>query len=259
MNGDFSFLKPISFSTCSYMRRHPGERAKMVSEAISSWADLLDLPFAEKYFLDDRSPDFGAFKLLASGHLLGKFTHAEYCTISHAPHSNFGILRSLELAATPYIMHLDDDVFVTDTADQCKEAINLAIHVMENDPAIMGCNLLHQDPSFHGAEWLSDEPYIEHASLFHPKKYFGAAASVIRRELLDRINFAQIMAWGEKQPGIWEALVTNSPKEFVVGAANSPFQVKRTSYFFSATNEISTRVRFQYLVKSKLKAFLGKG
>jgi len=231
----------------------------MVSEAISTWSDLLDLPFAEKYFLDDQSHDFGALKLLVSGNLLGKFTHAEYCTIRHSPHSNFGIVRGLELATTPYIMHLDDDVYVSGTADQCKEAITLAIDVMENDQTIMGFNLLNLDPSFHGADWLQDEPYRKHSGLFHPKKYFGAAASVIRRELLDRIPFVQLMVWGDKQPDIWESLVTKSPKEFIAGTQNSPFQVKRTSYFFSATNEISTRVRFQYLVKARWRRLLGKG
>jgi hypothetical protein len=230
----------------------------MVLGAFSTWADLLDLPFAEKIFLDDRSPECGGLKLLASAQLLDKFTRAEYCTVKHPPHSNFGIVASMRLATTPYIMHLDDDVYVSGTPDDCKRAIDRAVHMMEQDPAIMGVNLLSLDPSFHGQEWLKGEPYGEQSGLFHPRKYFGAAASVIRRELLERVPFAQLMAWGENQPGVWEALVTNSPREFIAGTQDGLFSVKRTSYFFSATNEISTRVRFQYLARARLRRLLGR-
>ncbi len=258
MSDDSSFLQPIAFSTCSYLKRRPGERAKMVFEAISTWKGLLNLPFAEKIFLDDRSAEFGGLRLLASTQLLDRFTRAEYCTVKHPPHSNFGIVRSLELASTPYIMHLDDDVYVSGTSDECRRLIDTAIHVMEQDPAIMGFNLLRLDPSFHGEQWLKGEPYGKQTGLFHPKKYFGTAACLIRRTLLERVTFSQLELWGESQPGVWEALVTTDPRQFITGTSESPFYVKRTSYFFNATSEISTRVRFQYLAKSRLKRLFGK-
>jgi len=230
----------------------------MVFGAVSSWADMLDLPFAEKIFLDDRSPDLGALQLLRSTQLLDKFTRAEYCTTSHPAHCNFGYVGSVQLATTPYIFHLDDDVYVNGSAEECRQAIDLAIHVMEEHPTIMGFSLLSLDPSFQGAEWLPDEIISEQPRVSHPKKYFGNAASVIRRELLERVDFAQLMTWGDNQPGGWEIMVSNSPKEFAIGELNTPFHVKRTSYFFSSTNDISTRVRLTYMARTQLRKLFAK-
>jgi hypothetical protein len=255
---DSGFLRPMAFSTCCYMKKHPGERAKMVFEAISSWKELLDLAFAEKIFLDDRSPEFSGLRLLTSTQLLDKFTRAEYCTIDHPPHSNFGIVRSLELTSAPYIMHLDDDVHVKGTPNDCKRLIDLAIDVMERDSTIMGFNLLNLDPSFHGEQWLPGEPYQERAGLHHPTRYFGTAACVIRRTLLERVPFSQLQLWGTLQPGVWEALVTDDTRQFITVLHGSPFSVKKTSYFFNATSEISTRVRYQYILKSKLKSLIAR-
>ena len=46
-----------SFSTCSYIKSLRDQRASIVCRAIQSWAKVLELPFAEKIFLDDSSPD----------------------------------------------------------------------------------------------------------------------------------------------------------------------------------------------------------
>ena len=135
--GKTNFLQPVAFATCSYLKRRPGARKAMVLRALSSWGDLLDLPFAEKIFLDDRSPDLGALRLLASTHLLEKFTRVEYCSVAHPAHCNFGYVGAVQLAASPYILHLDDDVSVTGSQQECAQWIDLAIRVMEEEPELL--------------------------------------------------------------------------------------------------------------------------
>src|ERR1700731_2447484 len=135
MSQTSGFLKPVSFATCSYVKKRPSARADMVFGAISTWSGLLDLPFAEKIFLDDRSPDFAALRVLQSTELLNKFTRAEYCTTKHPLHCNFGFVGCTQLATSPYILHLDDDVYVNGTPEDCRQAIDNAIRVMEEHPS----------------------------------------------------------------------------------------------------------------------------
>lgn len=257
--GKTNFLQPVAFATCSYLKRRPGARKAMVLRALTSWGDLLDLPFAEKIFLDDRSPDLGALRLLASTHLLEKFTRVEYCSVAHPAHCNFGYVGAVQLAASPYILHLDDDVSVTGSPQECAQWIDLAIRVMEEDPKIMGFNLLHLDPSFHGPDFLPDRPYREELGLYHPKKYFGNAVSIIRRELLGRLSYEELLRRGANQRGGWENEVSVSPAEFVVANKKTPFEVENTSYFYSATSEISTPGRLAHELRVKLRQLRGRG
>jgi hypothetical protein len=257
MSKSVDFPKPVAFATCSYMKKRSGARTRMVFEALSSWSDLLDLPFAEKIFLDDRSPDCHALRLLQSTHMLEKFTRAEYCVTEHPPACAFGYVGALQLAASPYIMHLDDDVYFTGSQDEGRKLISEAIRVMEEDPAIMGINLRSLDPSFQGHDWLPGEPYREEPPFYHPRKYFGNAASIIRRELLERIPYSQLISWGEHQPGTWEMMVSRSPREFLTGELKTLFHVKRESYFLNSTNDILIAARIKYVARTwlqKLKA-----
>lgn len=258
MNEHAGFLKPIAFATCSYLKSRPGDRAPMVFGAISSWKDMLDLPFAEKIFLDDRSPQCGALRLLASTNLLEKFTRAEYCATAHPAHCNFGYIGAVQLATTPYVLHLDDDVYVTGSRQQCKEIIDLAIRVMEEDRTIMGFNLLNLDPSFHAKEFLPGEAYRKDLGLYHPRKLFGNAVSIIRRDILERIPYSLLLERGENQLGGWENEVSVNTREFLVGDRPTPFEVESTSYFFSSTSEISRRGRVAYLVRAKVRKLLGR-
>lgn len=228
----------------------------MVKETLLTWTDLLQLPFAERIFLDDQSPDCNALRALQNAEMLGRFDRVQYHSVKHAPHSNFGIVASLALADTPYIMHLDDDVHVTAPASACRDAIERALEVLERDQKLLGFNLLTLDPRFHGADWFPAKPYAQTAGLHHPRRYYGTAACIIRRELLEKVTFDEIVAWGDKQPNNWEKLVTSSPDEFITGDLQTPFGVPEASYLFRATAEVSKTREGLYLFKHKLKQLL---
>ena len=218
----------------------------MVERTFESWCDFLQLPFREKLFLDDHSPGLGALRLLEKSGALGFFTEVRYQTLAHAPHSNFGIVACLEMASTPYIVHLDDDVFVTTTAEECRSYIQAMIDVMERDSSILGGNLITMDPAIHQAEWLPGEPYNRDMAWSHPGKLFGTAACILRRELLLRVPFSQIVQWDSNQPAFWENLVSYTPREFITGPLNTPFGSVRTASFDSSTAQHTIRDRFFY-------------
>jgi hypothetical protein len=196
----------------------------MVKKALASWSELLQLPFAEKIFLDDQSPNHAALSVLESSSLRDKFSRVEYHDIKHPPHSNFGIVASMRLATTPFILHLDDDVFVTTTGAQCREFIELAAGLLKDDPSILGCNIMTVDKLIHGTEWWPGASYGRFPAWSHPQKYFGTGACLIRRELLQRVTFEQLMAWGVGQPSTWEQLVTqnlNHESRLVIGRSKA--------------------------------------
>jgi hypothetical protein len=232
-------LQDVAFTTCSYIKDTVSVRAKMVRKVLASWTELLQLPFAEKIFLDDQSPGRAALKVLDATSLREKFSRVQYHEVKHPPHSNFGIVASMCLASTPYIFHLDDDVFMTTTGEKCREFLELALRLMEDDSSIMGCNILQYDESRHGLQWSPGESYARFPTWAHPRQYYGTAASLIRRELLERVGFEQLMAWGEKQPAHWEKLVGADPKEFLIPRADTPFSSLESAYFYSATSETS--------------------
>jgi hypothetical protein len=237
-------MRNITFSTCSYIKDISGVRGRMVRSAINSWAEMLQLPFAEKIFLDDQSPNSAALSLLDACSMRGKFSRVLYHDIKHPPHSNFGIVASMRLATTPFILHLDDDVFATGTLDEFRSFIELAAGLMEDDSSILGCNMLTVDKHIHGTEWQPGKIYDRFPAWSHPQKYFGTGACLVRRELLQRVTFEQLMAWGAAQPATWEQLVTKSPAEFLTGPLKTPFGSRDAAFLYSATANASLR---QYL------------
>lgn len=250
-------MENLTLSTCSYLSELNGPRAKLVRQAFLSWHDMLGLPFSDRIFLDDHSPDQSALKMLDQCGLKHKFNTVEYETSAHPLHSNFGIVKSLSMANTEYIMHLDDDVLVAASADKCRRYIDSALNTLERDRSLMGFNLLTLEPGFHGEDWLPGVPYDRSKNLCHPKRYYGTAASIIRRRLLDRVNYQQIVAWGATQPSNWEKLVTYSSTEFLTGELTTPFRAPPHSYYFKATARIPARDRLMFLIKNKIKAMLG--
>jgi hypothetical protein len=224
-------------------------RARMVKQALASWSKFLKLPFAEKIFLDDRSPGFGGLNILAESSVLDLFTSVQYQTIAHAPHSNFGIVGCMQLASAPFILHLDDDVFAAQPTEECQKFIEAAIGVMEKEPSIMGCNMLTQHPATHGQEWLPGEKYQASPYWSHPNKLFGTGGCIIRRELVDRVPFGQLLAWGDNQPDTWERLVTNTPREFLTGPLKTPFGSLDSAFFYSATAKNSMRACVKFEVE----------
>lgn len=83
------------------------------------------------------------------------------------------------------------------------------------------------------------EEYPRQLGYSHPRKYYGTAASIIRRELLDRVPLEQIVSWGSNQPANWEKLVTNSTKNFATGPLKTPFESSLASQYFQATQASS--------------------
>ncbi len=239
-------MENVAFCACSFIRSASGRRARMVERTFRSWCDFLQLPFREKLFLDDQSPNFAALHLLQKSGALSSFTEVRYQTLAHTPHSNFGIVACLEMASTPYIVHLDDDVFVTTSASECLSYIQGMIDVMERDSSILGGNLITMDPAFHREEWLPGEPYKQNPAWSHPRKLFGTGACVLRRELLQRVPFSRILEWNSNQPAFWEVLVSHTPREFITGPLDTPFDSVRTAFFDSSTAQRTLRDRFFY-------------
>ena len=188
-----------------------------------------------------------------------KFSRVEYNQVKHPPHSNFGIVASMQMATAPFILHLDDDVFVKSSAAQCREFIELAAGLMADNPSILGCNMLTIDKHIHGSEWWPDKPYNRFPTWSHPQKFFGTSACLVRRELLQRVTFEQLMAWGSAQPATWEQLVTKSPAEFLTGPLQTPFRSSDSAFLYSATEKasLSKYLKHEYrlvIARSKAKA-----
>ncbi|MEH2297420.1 hypothetical protein [Nostoc sp.] len=242
-----------SFSTCSYIKSLRDYRPLIVRRAIQSWAKVLELPFAEKIFLDDSSPDLNGIKLLQSSNQINRFDCVRYNTMSHPPHSNFGILISLNLCKSDYILHLDDDIEIVGTHQDCIKILEHGLTILNEDKNIMGINLMHVDTST-GGQWGSSKDYFGSDVFAHPIQYFGNSASLIRRELLEVVSLNKIFNWGKKQPNNWEELVSNSDdtSSFLVAKVGTPFTVDKDAWLFKSTFSVSTLERYKYFLLKKL-------
>ncbi|MEH1900904.1 MAG: hypothetical protein V7L04_05695 [Nostoc sp.] len=242
-----------SFSTCSYIKSLRDYRPLIVRRAIQSWAKVLELPFAEKIFLDDSSPDLNGIKLLQSSNQINRFDCVRYNTMSHPPHSNFGILISLNLCKSDYILHLDDDIQIVGTHQDCINILEHGLSILNEDKNIMGINLMHIDASA-GGQWGPSKDYFGSDVFSHPIQYFGNSASLIRRELLQVVSLNEIFNWGKKQPANWEELVSTSDNtsSFLVAKVGTPFTVDNDAWLFKSTFRVSTLERYKYFLLKKL-------
>ncbi|MEH2332396.1 hypothetical protein [Nostoc sp.] len=245
--------KKTSFSTCSYIKSLRDYRAFIVCRAIHSWAKVLELPFAEKIFLDDSSPDLNGMKLLQSSNQINHFDCVRYNTISHPPHSNFGILISLNLCKSDYILHLDDDIQIVGTHQDCINILEHGLTILNEDKNILGINLMHVDRSA-GGEWGPGKDYFASDVFSHPIQYFGNSACLMRRELLEVVSLKEIFNWGKEQPTNWEELVSTSDNtsSFLVAKVGTPFTVDNDAWLFKSTFRVSTWETYNYLLLKKL-------
>lgn len=235
-----------SFCTSSYISDLRGKRSNLVSRSIQTWKPLLQLPFHESVFLDDLSPSCNAIQLLRSTDMLHAFDEVHYQTAHHPPHSNFGIVASMNLCNGSYVLHIDDDVIVDQSVASCRQYISKMLSILEYDRDLHGISFLTQSSITHD-EWTPHKPYSkDNLGLFaHPKKYFGTAACLIRKSMIDYIPFEQILDWGKEQPANWEQLVSVDPSMFLVNTTPTPFQVDDEAWTTRATddNSISGRCR----------------
>ena len=230
-----------SLCVCSYLKslRHP--RASIVRGAIESWDKFLELPFAEKLFLDDGSPDANGIRILKLSQQICKFDHVKYNTLIHPPHCNFGTLASMTLCHNEYIMHIDDDIYVNSSYEDCLNFIERSIDVLDKDEKILGINLLSM-PSEFDNNWFPGKDYSGNGDFAHPNKYFGSAVSLIRKKLLEKVGLTDIIKWGAQQPNVWEILISDNPSSFLVSKVPTPFKVDLDTWAYSSTSDISLNV-----------------
>lgn len=225
----------LSLNCCSFLRSSLGPRAWVVRSAMKTWKALVPLPFQRRIFLDDRSKDCLGIRMLAGVGLLENFEEVRYQNVAHPPHSNFGIVQVLTMGDSEYIMHLDDDVHLSGTGDEIRDWITAALRVLAQDESLMGINLL-RDAS--ASAWGGVEKYAADERFAHPRQYFGTAASIIRRTLLDKVSIDQINAWGAQQPDVWERLVSDNPRRFLVARQPSPFVIQESAWLVTATSDV---------------------
>ncbi|MFN6563186.1 MAG: hypothetical protein RMY28_025800 [Nostoc sp. ChiSLP01] len=230
-----------SFSTCSYLKSLRDSRASFVHSAMQSWDKILELPFAEKIFLDDSSPDFNGMKILQLCNQINHFDCVRYNTMKHPPHSNFGILISLNLCKFDYILHIDDDIQIVGTHQDCINIIEHGLTILNEEKNILGINLIDISVSDGGRWGPSKGKNYSGSDVFsHPTKFFGNAASLMRREILEVVTLKDIFNWGEEQPDNWEELVSNSndTSSFLVAKVGTPFTVNKDTWLFSSTSRL---------------------
>jgi hypothetical protein len=226
------------------VRNARSRRTRLVAAAERTWANILDLPFAERIFIDDGSPGALGTATLCSTGLHRAFDRIEYNARQHPPHSNFGIIESLSVPRTRFILHIDDDIRVSGSRSELQSYLGECLTILARDPAISGINILTFPESL--AVWAPFAPYesdprVDPAvKLSHPKKFFGTAACVIRAELLDRYPRERVYADGEQTLN-WERLVSTEPTEFLVDCVSSPFSVDPSAYKQRATYRWSAR------------------
>jgi hypothetical protein len=231
-------LSKISFCTCSYIKSLHHPRASIVRRAIQSWDNFLELPLAEKIFLDDGSPDINGIKILKLSNTLKKFDEVRYNTLTHPPHSNFGIIASMALCKSEYILHLDDDINVSGSFQDYINLLDRSIDVLDKDENILGINLLTMPNEF-DKDWFPGKDYCENGYFAHPNKYFGTAACLIKKKLLEKVSLTDIINWGEQQPGYWEKLVSDDVSSFLVTKVLTPFIVDVDTWAYPSTLGIS--------------------
>ncbi|MEH2351726.1 hypothetical protein [Nostoc sp.] len=190
-------MEKTSFSTCSYIKSSRDYRTLIVCRAIQSWAELLELPFAEKIFLDDSTPDLNRIKLLQSSNQMNRFDCVRYNTRSHPPHCNFGTVISLNLCKSEYIFHLDDDIQIVGTHQDWINILEHGLTILNEDKNILGINLMHVDRSA-GGQWGPGKDYFGSDVFSHPVQYFGSSGCLIRKKLLEIVSLEEIFNWGKK-------------------------------------------------------------
>jgi len=242
-------LSKTSFCTCSYLKSLRSRRASIVRRAMQSWKIFLELPFAEKIFLDDGSPDINGIKALKLSSNLNKFNEVRYTPLIHPPHSNFGILSSMTLCRGDYILHFDDDICLTGSYQDYLRIMEKSIDVLDKDKNILGINLLTMPVEF-DKEWFPGKDYSGNQDFAHPNKYFGGAACLIRKNLLEKVSLTDIINWGAKQPDVWEILISDDVSSFLVTKVPTPFGLELDSWVYQSTSGINLR-----LIKYELKKF----
>ena len=236
-----NLLSKTSFCTCSYLKSLRNRRADIVRDAIQSWDKFLELPFAEKNFLDDGSPDINGIKILKLSTNLNKFSEVRYNTIIHPPHSNFGIINSMALCKGEYILHLDDDIRINGSQEDYINVIEKSLALLAQDEKILGINLLTM-PSQFDNNWFPGKDYYESDDFAHPKKYFGTAACLIKKKLLEKVSLTDIISWGEQQPDVWEILISDDVSSFLVTKVPTPFKVDIDTWAYSSTSELKLKI-----------------
>lgn len=230
-----------SLCVCSYMKSLRSHRASLVRGAVQTWDKFLELPFAEKIFLDDCSPEVNAIRLLKASDNFSKFDCVRYNTVVHPPHCNFGTLFSMSLCQGEYILHIDDDIRITASPEECLEFVERSIDVLDKDENILGINILTMPNEF-DKNWFPGQDYRGRDDFAHPNKYFGSAASLIRKKLLDRVGLTDIINWGTQQPDVWEKLISHDPSSFLVSKVPTPFGLDLDAWVYPSVTLNKWRV-----------------
>lgn len=229
-------MSKISFSTCCFVKSVRSRRASIVKESIGTWTGLLKYEFKKKYFVDDRSENFSGLKILEQSNVAGKFDQVHFFPFTHAPHSNFGIVYSIEIASSPYILHLDDDVIIKSSESEISEYIDKCIKILDEDKKILGINILTLDAEM--AQWLPENRYEQDicGDFSHPRQFFGTCACIVRRDLLKLVSFDQIVSHGSNQPMHWERMVSRNTDNFLVSNIATPFVAHPEAWATNATS-----------------------
>lgn len=234
-----------SFCTCSYLKSLRNRRASLVRNALKSWDEFLEIPFTERIFLDDGSPNINGIQLLKSSNVIHKFDEVKYNTLLHPPHSNFGIVNSMALCKGEYILHFDDDINVTGSYEECLNLLERGIDILDKDESILGINLLNMPREFE-KNWFPDQDYSGSGIFAHPKKYFGTAACLIKKKLLEKVSLTDIIEWGSQQPDIWEILVSDDVSSFLIAKDSTPFGLDLDAWVYqSTTNKIPRIIKYE--------------
>lgn len=238
------------------MKSANSRRASIVRESISTWGELIEYNFNRRYFVDDRSIDFSGINVLGQSDIGEKFDQILFFPFSHSQHSNFGIVYSIEVANSDYVLHIDDDVVISGTKLQLEDYINKCVDLLNNDKSILGINILTLDPNLkYQKPWMPDAEYVRNNKLgfSHPKRYFGTCACIVRRELLNLVSLNDIVAYGSEQPAHWERIVSQDKFQFLVANVQTPFDVHPDAWSFTATS----KSKVERLAKKALRQLRG--
>jgi hypothetical protein len=214
-------------------------------------------------FIDDGSPGALALSEMCASGLHRSFDSVQYNSREHPLHSNFGIIESLSAARTTFIVHLDDDVEVHASSTDLELYLGDCLAILASDASILGISLLTQDDGITLEEWRPSVRYSQSGSekitvaLAHPNRYFGTAACVIRRDLIDRHPRELVYAAGSDQTRNWEELVSTDPREFLVNCTASPFAVVPSAWKYRATYSWSAHEAVRYRVH-RIRRFAAK-
>ncbi len=253
-------IAQVAFSTCSYLTSTRSPRARIVKEALETWDGLLDLGFCRRFFVDDRSPSCSATNALLMTSVSSKFDDIRYTPFCHPPHSNFGIVYSFDIADAPYILHLDDDVKVRGSRQKLLQTIQQAVELMDNDSNLLGINLLTLDkPDESQKQWKPKLDYSRDPSnsFAHPAKFFGTCASLIRRDLLNKMTLDEVISLGDAQPAGWEESVSHDTKQFLVSQSTTPFFVDQEAWSVTASSSFGLRKQAK-AIRRQAKAIIKK-